>query len=276
MVVIPLTIILVIGIKTIHDHKASSKWFASIPGATAQTGTLQAYDKQGLPIVFEWYRTSLQSSEFSEITKTVSAVGIEAYTSVETQFLKQHPEAVVQDENFKSFQSLFQEGPEHVDWKLVENQERETLRQIFEMDVASLSPEIKESLPKDYYFFVLARDKATSDLLGFIQFAIAPGYICGDVKVVSIAVAPAAQGRGLGKLLISSIFKIIPNIKHMFLSTRPTNVTAIGAYQAWGFTADAHPIQDPHWKAIEDHWIYFEYLADRKDLLQKTAQALIA
>ncbi|MCX5924605.1 MAG: GNAT family N-acetyltransferase [Candidatus Dependentiae bacterium] len=269
-----LTAAFIISIKAMHNQKTLSKWFTSISKKTARTGMLQAHDKQGLPIVFQWYRTSLQSSDFSEITKTVSAVGIEAYVSVETQFLKQHPEAVSQDENFKSFEPLFKDGLEYVDWNLVENQERENLRQIFEMDVASLSAEIKESLPKDYYFFVLARDKTTSNVLGFIQFAIAPYYGFGDVKVITIAVAPAAQNRGLGKLLISSVFKIIPNIKRLFLSTRPTNVIAIGAYQAWGFIPDAHPIQDPHWKAIQDHWVYFEYQVKQTNILQKTAKSL--
>ena len=191
-----LTAAFIISIKVMHNQKASSQWFTSILEKTAQTGVLQAHDKQGLPLVFEWKRTNLQSSDFSEITKTVSVVGIEAYVSVEIEFLKQHPEAVQQDENFKSFEPLFKNGLEHVDWKLVENQERENLRQIFEMDVASLSAEIKKSLPNDYYFFVLVRDKTTSNLLGFIQFAIAPDYAFGDVKVITIAVAPAAQNRG--------------------------------------------------------------------------------
>ena len=67
----------------------------------------------------------------------------------------------------------------------------------------------------------------------------------------------------------------IPNaVKRIFLSTRPTNVVAIGAYQAWGFTCDIHPILDLHWKAIEDHWIYFEYCVDRQNVLQKTAELL--
>lgn len=271
--IIAAVVVVIISVKAMH-HQKESNWFSSIQEITASTSTLQALDKQGLPIVFQWHRTSLQSPDFSEITKSVSKIGVESFTSVETQFLHEHPEAVMQDENFKSFELLFKDGPEHIDWALVENKERENLRQIFEMDVAGLSDEVKQHLPKDCYFFVLACDKRTSELLGFIQFGISPDYIFGDVKVVAIGVTPAAQGRGLGKLLMSSIFKIVPNVKRLFLSTRPSNVVAIGAYQSWGFTPDAHPIQDPHWKAIQDHWIYFEYQADQKNTLQNKSGSL--
>lgn len=273
--VITLTILLVVSIKIIHNQKAVSKWFASIPEKTACSGMLQAHDKQGLPIVLEWYRTSFQSADFSEIKKIISEVLIEDYVSVSIEFLKQHPEAVQQDENFRSLEPLFKNGVERIDWNLVENQEREELRQVFAFDLASLIAESKISLPEDYYFFVLARDKTTSNLLGFIRFGIAPYYVFGDVKVITVAVASIAQNRNLEKLLMSSIFKIIPNVKRIFLATRPTNITAIKAYETWGFTPDAHPVQDPHWKAIQDHWVYFEYQANQINILQKTAESLI-
>ena len=272
--IILLTILFGSTIKIMHNRSLPG-WFESVPKITAGAGVLHGSDRQGLPIVFEWKRTNLQSADFSEITKVISDVGVEAFCSVELQFLKEHPEAVFQDENFKSFEPLFVGGAQSVDWKLVESQERETLRNVFEMDVANLDDVIKATLPKDYYFFVKARDAATSELLGFVQFGIAQNYDFGDVKVIAIAVAPAAQSRGLGKLLMSSVFAIIPNaVKRLFLSTRPTNVVAIGAYQAWGFTCDTHPILDTHWKPIEDHWIYFEYCVDRANVLQKVAELL--
>lgn len=260
---------------TSEKEKSAVSWYESISGATAQIGILKATDKQGLPIELAWKRTSLQSPDFSDITKSISDIGVQAYTSVETQFLRQYPQAVVEDEHLKLFEVLFVEGIENVDWRLVEDQQRAKLKSIFEMDLTSLSPDVLASLPKDIYFFVLVKDLTTSKLLGFIQFAVAPYYLSGDVKVITIAIAPEEQNRGLGKLLMSSVFKIIPNVQRIFLSTRPTNKIAIQAYQAWGFTPDAHPVQDPSWKAVENHWIYFEYQVNKTDTLQKAASLLI-
>ena len=35
-----------------HNQKASSQWFTSVLEKTAQTGVLQAHDKQGLLLLF--------------------------------------------------------------------------------------------------------------------------------------------------------------------------------------------------------------------------------
>ncbi len=258
----------------LKQESPKSKWFASIPLTTARNGVLETCDKQGLPIEFAWKRTSLQALDFSEITKSVSEIAIQAYTSVETQFLQGYPQAVLEDENLKSFAPLFTDGVENIDWNLVENQQQAQLKSIFEMDLTNLAPEVIATLPQDIYFFVTVKDIATSKLLGFIQFAVAPYYAFGDVKVITIAVAPTEQNRGLGKFLMTSVFKIIPGVQRIFLSTRPTNNIAIKAYQAWGFTPDDHPVEDPHWKAIENHWIYFEYSVAKNDILQKTASFL--
>ena len=254
--------------------ESESTWFDSVEANTAETGKRITTDKQGLPIDIEWKVTSLQSPDFSEITKSVSDIAVQAYTRVETDFLREYPQAALEDEHLKSFEPLFTKGVENVDWSLVEDQQRAKLQSIFEMDLTSLAPEVIASLPKDMYFFVMAYDAATSKLLGFIQFAVAPYYRTGDVKVITIAIAPEEQNRGLGKLLMSSVFEIIPNVQRIFLSTRPTNQVAICAYQAWGFTPDAHPVQDPSWQAVAGHWIYFEYQVNKNNILQKTADLL--
>ncbi len=257
-----------------ENEASAASWFEFVVANTAETGKRVTCDKQGLLINIAWKRTSLQSPDFTEITKSVSEIAVQAYTAVETDFLRQYPQAVLEDEYLKSFEPLFADGVENVDWRLVEDQQRVRLKSIFEMDLTSLAPEVIASFPKDIYFFVIAYDAATSKLLGFIQCAVAPYYATGDVKVITIAIAPEEQNRGLGKLLMSSVFEIIPNVHRIFLSTRPTNKTAICAYQAWGFTPDAHPVSDPSWKAVAGHWIYFEYQANRTGILQKTADLL--
>ena len=89
----------------------------------------------------------------------------------------------------------------------------------------------------------------------------------GDIKATYLAATPTAQGRGLATLLMGAIFKIVPSVKRIYLSTRVTNDTAQAAYKKWGFTQDLHPILWPG--ENPEHWVYFEYLADRVDLLQK-------
>lgn len=257
-----------------ESEASTASWFEFVVANSAETGKRVTADKQGLPIDIAWQRTSLQSPDFTGITKSVSDIAVQAYTIVETNFLREYPQAVLEDEHLKSFEPLFADGVENVDWSLVEDQQRTKLKSIFEMDLTSLAPEVIASFPKDIYFFVMAYDAATSNLLGFIQCAVAPYYATGDVKVITIAIAPEEQNRGLGKLLMSSIFEIIPNVQRIFLSTRPTNQVAICAYQAWGFTPDAHPVQDPFWKAVIGHWIYFEYQLNKIDILQKTADLL--
>jgi ribosomal protein S18 acetylase RimI-like enzyme len=267
--------LIALGVQYLTLQNRSLSWFEFVVANTAQTGKRTAVDKQNLPINIVWQRTSLQSPDhFTDITKSVGDIAVQAYTTVETNFLRQYPKAVLEDEYLQSFKPLFADGIEHVDWSLVEDQQRAKLKSIFEMDLTSLAPEVIASLPKDIYFFVMAYDATTSKLLGFIQFAVAPYYTAGDVKVITIAVAPEEQNRGLGKLLMSSVFEIIPNVQRIFLSTRPTNQVAISAYQAWGFTPDAHPVQDPSWKAVAGHWIYFEYLVNQTCILQKTAELL--
>ncbi|MFC1842614.1 GNAT family N-acetyltransferase, partial [Candidatus Dependentiae bacterium] len=139
------------------------------------------------------------------------------------------------------------------------------IKQLHEMDCSKFSAE-------DMYIFVKLRNKETKKLLGFTTFLIKPEYPQNSVKDMSIGVIPEAQGRGLGKLLISSIFKIIPTVKRIFLFTRVTNDNAIGAYKAWGFTKDLHPIQDPNFMFKKEHWESLEYKVENSDKLQKTVE----
>jgi GNAT superfamily N-acetyltransferase len=87
-----------------------------------------------------------------------------------------------------------------------------------------------------------------------------------------LGVVPAAQGRGIGKMLMSSIFRIIPTITRISLCTRVTNKNAINAYFKWGFTIDPNPEQES-W-LIAEHWTSFKYDVEKTDVLQKTAENL--
>ena len=204
-----------------------------------------------------------------------------AYTPVEVAFLKTHTDQETQDEYCKPFDALFKDSQQETqwqdfkkalkdkDWPKVEALMALPLKQIYTMDYSKFG-----SSP-DLHIFVAAKDGQTKALLGFIEFFVTPTYPFGDIKSPSFAIAPSEQNRGLGKLLMSSILKIAPKCKRIFLSTRITNEIARKAYAAWGFTPDTNPIQEPHFKQKPEHWIFMEYKIEQTDLLQKVANRLV-
>src|SRR3989304_1497033 len=118
------------------------------------------------------------------------------------------------------------------------------LKSHFIFDASTLGADIIAQYAKDTCYIVTVKDQPTNTLLGFITFMMRANYAPGDIKVMSFAVDQSQQGRGLGKLLMSSILTIDTKINRIFLCTRVTNETALTAYRAWGFTTDEHPILD--------------------------------
>ena len=87
--------------------------------------------------------------------------------------------------------------------------------------------------------------------------------------------APSEQNSGVAKLLISSIFSVVPEGRRIFLCTRVTNENALKAYRSWGFTPDLNPTQDAHYTFNLEHWTFLEYKADRANVLQAIAAGLV-
>ena len=90
---------------------------------------------------------------------------------------------------------------------------------------------------------------------------------------MSFAVAKEHQKHGIGKLLMSSIFKIEPSIKRIFLCTRVTNKTAVKGYSSWGFVNDEKPVLDHAFNL--DHWTFMEYKTEHMNILQQVATTLV-
>jgi hypothetical protein len=94
---------------------------------------------------------------------------------------------------------------------------------------------------------------------------ITPEYSENNVKVAFYGVLPAGLNRGIGKILLSTVFKLIPSVKRIFLHTRSSNETAINSYLSWGFT---------EFNSDMPNWPNFEYLAESSDELQKLSQKI--
>lgn len=237
------------------------------------SGSYAAHDKQGKPVVIEWQKLAFFSPAFAEAMASVWEVGRASYLPVEMEFLRKHPEVVGSDDYYKPFAPLFARGVENVDWARAEQVMGQMLKPLFVVDPATLDPSIIALFAHDTFYSVTVRDQKTGELLGFVQFMTRPNYPAGDVKVTYLGVDPAHQRRGLGALLVSSIFKIRPEVTRLFLSTRVTNEGAIAAYRRWRFVSDKNPILD--YPCNPSHWIFLEYRADTTDLLQKIAAGLV-
>lgn len=256
------------------EVQKSSAWLQQVNTKKA-SGSFQAKDKHGKPVILEWKKLTVQSTEFPETMKNICDIACAAYTPVETLFLKKYSDQKTHEEYCKSFDTLFKNSPQEPewndfkhalevkDWVTVEAIMPLVIKQIYTMDYSKFG-----SSP-DLHFFVTAKDIKTKALLGFIEFFITPEYPSGDVKSPSFAIAPSEQNRGLGKLLMSSILKIVPECKRIFLSTRITNDISQKAYSAWGFMQDLNPIQEPYFKQNPEHWVFMEYKTSQQNSLQK-------
>ncbi len=254
------------------DVSEENNWIKDSNKAIKKTGFVFAKDKSGRELILEWTKTDLISSEYADTMKKAWPVAQDAYTSVETEFLKSFPEVVGKEMAFKSFELLFADGIEKVDWTKVENKMKEHLKHIFFFDFSGCSDEIKTRLKASTHVFVSIKSKESNELLGFISFLITPEYAYGDTKCIAFAVKQDEENKGLGKLLMSSAFKIIPKLERIFLCTRITNKNAQRAYLNWGFEKDLDPVVEEHTYTFDfNHWIFFEYKTDKSDKLQKVA-----
>jgi ribosomal protein S18 acetylase RimI-like enzyme len=252
--------------KTMKDqktmHQKSSEWLTYVREKIAsKTGTFITKDATGMPIELEWERIESLSPRLNEKIKSLSEILVQAYTYQEVQFARKYPEAVPNEYFLKHVASLFKDGVEKVNWNLVEEQLKAIFHQLFTTtDFGQFSG------TEDIHLFVVAKDKETKLSLGLIQFLITPEYAFGTVKAAYFGVMPAAQNRGLEKLLTSSIFAVLPNVTRIFLHTRITNEKALVAYNSWGFTQFSGPLA---------FWTDMEYRAGQSTILQKTAETLV-
>lgn len=106
------------------------------------------------------------------------------------------------------------------------------------------------------------------EVQGAIQFFVTAQEPHGSIKAAMFGVLPGTylgQKKQLEKLLMSSIFRLLPETSRLFLHTRKTAIQTIGMYREWGFTPFAGPLEK---------WLDLEYLADRSIGLQDLAKTI--
>jgi len=258
------------------NQKQTNAWLTYINNVTATktVGQLTTSDKLGEPVTLEWHKTNMLTPSFASLMQKVSDMGVAAFMNVEMQFLKTFPEVVGVEPYFKPFEPLFKDGLEAVDWQKVEQTMQAMIKGHFTIDITKFSDEMIKAFSPAIFLCVTARNPETGSLLGYVTFFIQPNFAYGTVKVTGIAVDPSVQGRGLAKLLLSSLFAVLPETERIFLCTRVTNTTALKAYAACGFTKDENPTQEPHHVFDLNHWTFMEYKAEQSSILQKVTKTL--
>lgn len=211
-------------------------------------------------VAIEWKMVEGKSPQITQSIKDSKEILIKIYTKAELDFAKKFPQAVQGEMFLKSLAPLFDHGIEHVDWNNAQEKIKSVLYEFFDRtDFAQFAN------TDDIYIFVVAKDVKTKALLGMIQFMISANYEYGHVRVGLYGVTPQGQDLQIDKLLMSSIFTLVPSTRRLFLHVRKTNESAIHTYSLWGFRKFDGPLP---------YWLDLEYTIEQSDTLQKTASII--
>ncbi len=244
-----------------RNQKSSADWINQLDATlTKQHGTFTSMDAHGIPLMLEWEKVDPQSPRINEIIKEAAEILAYTYATMELQFARTYPELVATEMFLKPLSPLFAHCVDHVDWNAAEDVLRKNLMQFF-----TTTDFAKYGKAQDVHLFVLARDPQTKTLLGVINYIGSKEFEYGSLKVAYFGVTATAVHRGIDQMLMSTIFKLVPEVTRLFLHTRITNQSALSTYSSWGFSQFPGPLA---------YWTDMEYLTTKSDMLQKTADTL--
>src|SRR3990167_4042853 len=246
------------------QNAASAKWQIYIKElfVSQTSGQFSTSDLTELPVVLEWEMIDPKSPRLTEKISALSHLLVPAYSNIEIAFAQQYPEEIANDMFLKSLEPLLNNGLNHIDWQLAKEKIVNTLNHFFtQMNWSNYTKEC------DVHLFIVAMDKKTKEQLGMIQFILSPEYDYGTVKVeLYDGVMPNILNRDIEKILLSSIYKLIPNIKRIFFHTRINNLNGVKAHQALGFSKLSGDLPN---------WIDLEYKSEQSEILQKFSHTFI-
>lgn len=236
--------------------ESTCQWVSHVRETVSPKGQFMTCDGAGHPITLEWAVYNPASEEFNQAIRQIHEILTQTYTRQEIEFARKRPEGVSEQMFLKSVAPLFEQGLDTIDWSTVEKEIRNTLKGFFlHQNFAQWSS------ADDIAILVLAKE-GNGNSVGAIQFSIMPDYPYGSIRVGLTGVLDSFLNRGLEKLLMNSIFTIVPETTRLFLHTRATNEHALLLYKEWGFTPFAGTNAD---------WPDFEYQTSNSDTLQKVA-----
>ncbi|MDZ4099349.1 MAG: N-acetyltransferase [Methylophilaceae bacterium] len=194
-------------------------------------GTLLATDKTGKPLTLRWhlYQPATQQDAFTAIRATLAPITTQTLAPIEHAF--------------------------------TQSVRTQTVDPISEPD--------KPWQPDEHSLIITAHENMHTPPLGYAHYAIRNTNPLGTITLDELAVAPSAQRRGIAKLLVSSIYKIMPQVARIELYVRPTNRQAQAAYLSYGFNREQ--IEDAD---CAKNWYLFIYERAKTHLLQDIARHL--
>src|SRR5581483_1482142 len=166
-------------------------------------------DNSGIPILVEWYQTDIQSPVLVAFKKNICELASQILAPIEVQFLRAFPQAASQELFLKPCTPFFERGVEDVNWSEVEEKIKSTIKQFYLTDLSKFGAHVIKPLLDDIYIFATAKEKISGKLLGFFMSSITPALPYGSVKVINLGISENERNRGLDRLLLSSLFKII-------------------------------------------------------------------
>lgn len=217
-------------IKNLYFRKKHmNNWLSVANIALATAGSFQALDTAKNPIIHEWEKIDPKSPRLNDKIRELSDIFIAYYLPAEMEFIRKCPELVPQDFMLNSLAHLVNQTV--VDWFTIEQQAHKILQNFL---TQTDWPQYAQ--PEDIQLFVIAKDAQTGDVLGARHFLINSECENGSVRVGFLGVSKVGQNRGIEQLLLSSIFRIVPETTRLFLHVRETNKTAQELYATFGFT----------------------------------------
>lgn len=243
---------------------SQSNWLASIEAMGHSTGHFVIKESKNQKMILQWDKMNIVSDAYRTKIKKLSDIIVSAYVPLELDFLRHHPGIVKTIDFFKPFSPYFAGGIKSVNWGLVTEKVEQALR------TRALQEPSQFFDPSDIALFVVIK-KIDGTPLGFVQFTIRSQYPFGTVQLESMAIIPEERHHGFGKLLVSSIFKIIPDVEHIFLYTRPTNELSLKAYLSYGFYRSTGVVNEP---LVRQGYTKMEYSIYQSNILQQASQEI--
>lgn len=101
----------------------------------------------------------------------------------------------------------------------------------------------------EVFVVVTVKDIGSSNVLGYAVFYLGPKIaqdcvaqdcvVKGCAMLDPLAVIPMAQGRGLSRILVFSIFELVPSVRQIDLFVQRENVRAQAVFRRFGFVVDS-------------------------------------
>jgi len=204
----------------------NSNWIQEIL-AGQKYGCWKTLDRNGKEVILEGERIACDINE----NKIISEFGLEniaymfATTSKSThiELIKKHPSILLLPSMWLIFFKMLFSRKNYTD--LLQDGYIEEITDIYNQK-------------NDYQIYLFTVSELDQDgdksLLGSIMFYIKNNYEYGSAEPFHLFVKPEAQGRGLSKILMSGILKLLPQTEKFVFDVASTNRVAINIYEKFG------------------------------------------